>query len=256
MDFNKISLFKTFPSFQNKPGLIQAFSTRKGGISQPPFDALNLGLHTKDLRAAVLKNRTLYFKTLGIPPNRLVFPEQVHSNKVVTVRKAGVVSRCDALITNTSNLFLTIQTADCFPVFLFEPIAQAVGIVHSGWRGTAKNIVGKAIALMESELKAKPGRMLAAIGPGVQQACYQVDDVTASHFSETFLLPDGANHFKLDVQGCILQQLRDAGIPNKQIERDTTCTLCATDIDMYYSYRRDGNKSGRMMGVIGLAGNI
>ncbi len=248
-----MALFTTFSSFRNNSGLIQAFSTRKGGFSQVPFDTLNLGLHTKDDRENVLKNRALYFDVLGIPSNRLVYPEQIHSDHVAAVDREGIVPGCDALITQTGNLFLTIQTADCFPVFLFDPEVRAVGIVHSGWRGTAKNIVGKTIAMMAKEYKAKPGRIWAAIGPGVQQACYQVDEKTASHFSHSVLMPDGAGHFKLDVQGAIVRQLEDAGLSEKQIERDKTCTHCATDL--YYSYRRDGLHSGRMMGVIGIADN-
>ncbi len=248
-----MALFTTFSCFQNRPGLLQAFSTRKGGLSQAPFDTLNLGLHTTDDRESVHKNRTLYFEALNIPSNRLVFPEQVHSDHVRAVEKPGVVSRCDALITQTRNLFLTIQTADCFPVFLLDPQIQAVGIVHSGWRGTAKNIVGKTVALMEKEYKAKPEHIIAAIGPGVQQACYQVDAQTASHFSGSVLLPDGMDHFKLDVQQAIVRQLQDAGLSERQIERDKTCTHCAADL--YFSYRRDGHQSGRMMGVIGLRDN-
>jgi len=76
-----------------------------------------------------------------------------------------------------------------------------------------------------------------------------VDVKTASFFHPSFLVPDGSNHFKLDVQGTIIRQLKDAGIPEIQIETDRTCTHCAADL--YYSYRRDGLNSGRMMGIIG-----
>ncbi len=248
-----MALFTTFSLFQNQPRLVQAFSTRKGGVSFPPYGALNLGLHTGDKRENVYKNRALYFEALHIPQDKLVFPEQVHSDCVKVVDKPGKVSRCDALIARNSNLFLTIQTADCFPVFLYDPQARVVGIIHSGWRGTARNIVGKTIALMESECNVNPERIIAAIGPGVQQSCYQVDDQTASHFNERDLVPDGIGHFKLDVQGAIVRQLQNAGVADERMERDTTCTHCETDL--YYSYRRDGHQSGRMMGVIGMVEN-
>lgn len=241
---------QTFSLFSKYPHLLQAFSTRRGGISKTPYDSLNLGLHSGDDREAVSQNRRLFFERLALPRNRLVFPEQVHSGNVRLVKSPAIVPACDALITSEKNLFLTIQTADCFPVFLFEPTAQAVGIVHSGWRGTAENIGGKTIALMENKLNCRVEQMLAAIGPGVQQSCYQVDLVTASHFSEKYLAPDGQGHFKLDVQSAVLDQLLDAGLRREKIAMDTTCTHCAAD--RYYSYRRDGKRSGRMMGVIGL----
>ena len=245
-----MALFTTFSLFRNRPGLLQAFSTRKGGVSPPPYAQLNLGLHTGDRRENVLKNRAIFFDALPVPKDRLVFPEQVHSDHVQLVKKPGMVPACDALITSQRNLFLTIQTADCFPVFLYDPLVQAVGIVHSGWRSTAKQIVAKTIRFMEAELQAKPERLLAAIGPGVQQACYQVDKKTASYFSDDVLLPDGSGHFKLDVQGAIVSQLHQAGVTEEHIERDKTCTHCAAEL--YYSYRRDGINSGRMMGVIGV----
>jgi len=232
------------------PNLVQAFSTRKGGFSEGPFRGLNLGLHSGDDKACVQKNRSLFFKSLNISESRAVFPQQVHSCSVQAVSEPGTAAECDALITNTKNLFLTIQTADCFPVFLFDPVKQAAGIVHSGWRGTAQNITGRTVKLMSEIFACSPDSIFAGIGPGVQQDCYQVDQTAADFFGDEFLSADGLGHFKLDVQGAIKKQLLDAGIPLKNLEIENTCTHCAEDL--YYSYRRDGDKCGRMMGVIGI----
>ncbi len=244
-----IQSFSLFSKYQN---LLQVFSTRAGGFSKAPYDSLNLGMHSGDDKETVAQNRRLFFKQLQIPEDRLVFPEQVHSANVHLVQKPGVVPACDALITSEKDLFLTIQTADCFPVFLYDPQAGAVGIVHSGWRGTVANIVPKTISLMENKLNCRSENMIAAIGPGVQQSCYQVDTETASHFDAKYLLPDGPGHFKLDVQGAVAGQLLKAGLKRESMEIDNTCTHCAAD--RYYSYRRDGKQSGRMMGVIGMCG--
>ena len=243
----KLITFDIFKPFDN---LIHAFSTRMGGVSAPPFDALNLGLHTPDEQQNVQRNRQLFFRELGISRKRIVFPQQVHSANVKIVTKPGIANNCDGLITAQKNLFLSVQTADCFPVFIFDPRKEVVALVHSGWRGTAADICGKTIEAMNDRFDCKVEDLFAAVGPGVQQSCYQVDDKTATFFKADFLQPDGKGHYKLDVQGAIVDQLKKRGIPETRIEVDYTCTHCAAQL--YYSYRRDGIQSGRMMGIIGI----
>ncbi len=243
-------MLRTFNILETIPELVHAYSTRRGGVSSAPYDGLNLGMHTGDDLPSVRQNRQIFFNTLGIPSDRLVFPEQVHSDRVVYVTEPGVVPHCDGLITDRKDLYLTIQTADCFPVFLFEKHRQVAALVHSGWRGTAKNIVGRTVQKMVSDFNGRAENIVAAIGAGIQQACYQVDMATAEKFDPKYLLEDGAEHFLLNVQGNIVDQLLEAGVPAEQIEADATCTHCAADL--YYSYRRDGTKSGRMMAVLGL----
>lgn len=243
-------LLNSFKLFAEYPHLVQVFSTRKGGFSRAIFQGLNLGMHTKDNPAHVQKNCRLFFSKMNITQQQLVFPAQVHSDHVQIVNKPGVVKNCDALITNQANLFLTIQTADCFPLFIYDPVQRVTAIVHSGWRGTAKNIAAKTIQMMIKNFSCVPQNLRAGIGPGVQQSCYQVDQAVAEFFEREFLISDGSTHFKLDVQGAIYRQLLQQGLAEKNIERDLTCTHCAQDL--YYSYRRDGQNSGRMMGVIGL----
>ena len=244
--------FKTFAVLQEFAGLVHGYSTRQGGVSRAPYHWLNLGMHTGDDPERVRQNRGLYFEALGVPADRLVFPEQVHGKRVEIVNKPGIVSQCDGLITDQPNLYLTIQTADCFPVFLLEEEQGVVALLHSGWRGTAANIVAEAIRKMVAEFSVRPENMVAAVGAGIQQTCYQVDAATAQRFDDRYLIPDGEDHFLLNVQANIVDQLITAGIPADRIEADATCTHCATD--MYYSYRRDGRHSGRMMAVIGMGG--
>ncbi len=245
LEIRRFEIFRPFKHY-----LVHGFSTRKGGVSKPPYHSLNLGLHTGDTRHAVFENRKRYFTALGISEQRVVFPEQVHSDSIVFAKEPGIIPHCDALITDQAGLYLSIQTADCFPVFIFDPVHRAVGIVHSGWRGTAQNIVGKTIERFKEHFGSAPNDLFIAIGPGVQQSCYQVDTATAQHFHAKFLLADGKDHFKLDVQGAILEQILSEDVPSRNIEIDKTCTHCREDL--YYSYRRDGKRSGRMMGIIGL----
>jgi len=240
----------TFDIFKPFDELIHAFSTRIGGVSAPPFDTLNLGLHTPDNRENVQQNRQLFFDQLGISQTRIVFPQQIHSAKVEIITTPGIVKNRDGLITAQKNLFLSVQTADCFPVFIYDPRKEVVALVHSGWRGTAADICGRTIEAMNERFGCKAADLIVAVGAGVQQSCYQVDDKTAAFFKPAFLQPEGKGHYKLDVQGAIIDQLRNKGVPETQIEVDSTCTHCAAKL--YYSYRRDGVQSGRMMGIIGI----
>ncbi len=238
-------MYKTFSIFPDN-SLVHAYSTRKGGVSPAPFDSLNLGKNTKDDPLNVDRNRGIFFDALNIDKQRCVFPSQVHSANIEIVDKPGIVSNCDALITREKNLYLTIQTADCFPVFIYDPVNETAALAHSGWRGTAQNIAGKTIMKMNGN----PADMLAAIAPGIRQSCYQVDDKTAAYFDQKYLQPDGDGHFKLDVLSAIRDQLIEAGLAPQNIETDIDCTHCRSDL--YYSYRRDGDNSGRMMSVIGM----
>ena len=138
------SILKRFPE------LIHGMSTRKGGMSREPFSGLNLGLSTSDERQDVEANRALLFRHLGIRPEECVFPEQVHSDHVEVTMESGIIKQTDAVITNKPNLFLTVQTADCLPVFLYDARFRVCGLVHSGWRGTAGNIVGKTVLKMQN----------------------------------------------------------------------------------------------------------
>ena len=242
----KPHLFKIFRDCN----IVHAFSTRKGGYSTGSFESLNLGLSTKDLNSNVEKNRMAFFHHLNLKSYNLAIPKQVHSDRVQAVYKAGIYLDTDALITNIPGVALTIQTADCFPVFIYEPAQHACALVHSGWRGTAKNIVGLTINNLCEEFKCNPDKMLVAIGAGIQQHNYQVDLKTAQHFESQYLTPDGKDHFKLNIQANIINQLENAGVKHDNIEEDKRCTY--DHIDLFYSYRRDGINSGRMMGIIRL----
>lgn len=228
--------------------LIQANSTRPGGVSPEPFASLNLGLNTGDDRENVQQNRAILQKTFNLNPQKIVYPSQIHSDVVKHAQNGGLIPACDAIITQTKNLVLTIQTADCFPLFIYDPKTHSCGIVHSGWRGTQAGIALKTVEKMMDCFECKPENLRVAIGAGIQQKNYQVDSKTASFFADKHLAEDGPGHFKLAVQNVIIDQLLEMGVLEANIEVDTTCTFERDDL--YYSYRRDNNKSGRMMGFI------
>lgn len=239
-----------FGIFKRYTSLIHAFSNRQGGYSIAPYQTLNLGFTCGDDPQVVKKNREIYFNFLSIPQDRLVFPVQIHSDNIQIVDVPGIVNNCDALITQTPNLFLSIQTADCFCIFIFDIITQTIGLIHSGWRGAAVNIVGKTIEKMEDDFNIDPRSLLVAIGPGIQMENFQVDNSVYLQFNSKYFVSDGPGHYKMDLQQAIYDQLIAAGLREEQIERNQDCTY--EKDELYYSYRRDGQYSGRMMGVIGL----
>lgn len=241
-----------FDIFKNYSDLIQAFSTREGGFSKGLYATLNMGMSVGDDPLTVKKNRKVFFDHIAVPENRLVFPQQVHSKRVIQVYEPGTISTCDALITAEKNLFLTVQTADCFPVFMFNPRKMCVGLVHSGWRGCAGNIVGRTIRYLYEQLESDPQHTLIGIGPGIQQPNYQVDQEVARYFNSAYLKKDGSERFRLNLQKVIFDQIIAEGVPRENIQCLNLCTFDRDDL--FYSYRRDGQKSGRMIGVIGMKG--
>ena len=236
-----------------------AFSTRLGGESGPPYASLNLGFGSGDSRARVLRNRARLGQAVGFTPDDLMTLRQVHGNQVFVlteVRDPSFVRGTpgDGMLTNRSRLPLAVITADCFPVVIAAPSLPAVGIVHAGRRGTVARVVPAAIALMCEEFDVTPEAVFAAIGPGIGGCCYEVDDASAEPFLSQFA-PDAAvyrpsrlGHRYLDLQRAIRLQLCAAGVPSAQVWSAELCTACHPQ--WFYSYRREGPRSGRMLNVV------
>jgi len=180
-----------FPIFAAFPELVCAFSTRIGGVSKSPYNGQNMGLKTGDNPNDVFRNRKSFFGKLGISEEDIAFSDQIHGKKVGVVFKPGIYESCDALITNEPNTFLAIQTADCFPLFFYEPQQKAVAAVHAGWRGAISGIVPATLDLLVEKYRIRIDQLRVAIGPGLQKECFEVgEDVTnADNSSTCCLLP-------------------------------------------------------------------
>ena len=239
--------------------IIHAFSTRLGGVSEPPYTSLNLGFGSGDSRTCVLRNRARFGQAVGINADDLTTLRQVHGNGVIVLTKATDPQRvqgspADGLITNRPRLPLGVITADCFPVVLAAPSLPAVGIVHAGRKGIAAQVVPAAIALMCQAFDVSPGGVFAAIGPGIGRCCYEVDDASAEPFLSQFTSdaavyrPSRPGHLYLDLQQAILLQLRATGVPSTHVWSAGLCTACHPQ--WFYSYRREGPRSGRMLNVV------
>ncbi len=240
----------TFDIFKPFEEITCAFSTRKNGFSTGPFSSLNLGNINQDNPEVVKNNRLSYYKSLNIEPTNVILPDQIHSTNVRIVNTPGSIAMTDALISNKTNLFIGIQTADCFPIFLYEPNRQTIGIIHAGWRGAIAGIIRKTIDLMITEFDINILHVLAGVGPGLQKECFEVREDVYQQFSEVYLSkhPDQSKRY-LNLQTYIRDCLWETGIQKQNIEFNAACTKCCKSL--FYSYRRDGEKSGRMMGIIG-----
>jgi len=210
---------------------------------------MNLSFRVGDREDNVRRNRELYFGSLGIRTTDLAIPGQIHGTTVFRVEGPGSYPECDGLITRARCVFLTVSVADCVPILLYDPVIPAIAAVHAGWRGTVGRIVDAAVRAMERSYSVDPCRLRAYLGPAASSCCYVVGEDVASRFESRFTRRDGAR-VRVDLKGANLQQLLDRGVPAGQIEMSPFCTVCESL--QFHSYRRDGERSGRMIAVIGL----
>ena len=229
------------------------FTDRRGGVSQPPYDSLNLGDHVGDDLQAVRANRALTAHAFGVAPEQVVYMKQVHGTDVAVAREPwpdeGAPS-VDALVTNRPGLVLAVLVADCTPVLLADAAAGVVGAVHAGRAGMAAGVVDCAIAAM-CELGAEPSRMQAFTGPGVCGACYEVPEalraeVATKEAASWSTTRQGTP--AIDVPAGVSAQLRRAGVKETVTRVADGCTM---ENPQYFSYRRDG-RTGRFAGFIWL----
>jgi len=216
-----------------------AVTTRAGGVSVSPYDSLNLSFSVADEPDAVLENRRRVAAALGAEPSDFVFARQVHGGRAEVVaaadrgRGAGslgdAIPDADALVTGDPSVVLAILVGDCVPIVLYDPVAHVLACVHAGWRGTVARITDAALAAM-SDLGARPGRVLAGIGPAIAPDRYQVGDEVAAEVRRCLgdcatdvggpgrvLRPDGTGRWLLDLPAANRLLLARAGVPAGQI---------------------------------------
>lgn len=254
----------------SNPFLIHGFSTRAGGFSTAYCNAarsgtaLNLGFTAEDNRELVLANREELLRGLGAKhvaeqPLHLVTMQQVHSDtihRITGVADSGAFTG-DGMVTDAPGLLLAIQTADCVPVLMVDLENQCVGAFHAGWRGTLQRIVEKGVERMRREFGSRPDQLSAAIGPCIGTCCYVVGEEVRSKFAAEFDYAEKLfinNHagaeVSLDLVEANRRQLSAAGLHGRNIHALQQCTGCMTD--RYFSYRKSGGPTGRMMSVVGI----
>jgi YfiH family protein len=234
---------------RDDPDAVLAFTTRRGGVSDAPFDTLNLGRSTADRPEAVAENRARALRAATLDPARLATAGQVHGARVVEARTPGHVEACDALVTCVPGLVLAVTSADCLPILLVAP--GAVAAAHAGWRGTAAGIPRATLEGLRAAAGTAPDRVRVAFGPCIRGCCYEVGDEVALQFPEA--ARQRANgRWKLDLPSAARLQLVEAGLSPDAIADTGACTAC--DPDLYFSHRRDAGRTGRHWGLVALRG--
>lgn len=234
------------------------FSARLGGCSPAPWDSLNLGLAVGDDPERVAANRRRFAAVAGFDPGAVAAVDQVHGTGVAVVRAPGPAGAADTLLTDCPGVVLTIGAADCAVVYLFDPLRRAIALCHAGWRGTAADAAGLAVAALGEACGTRPADVLAAISPCIGACCYEVDEpvvaalARSAPWAEAVLAPSPlAGRYRLDLAGANRRRLIDRGVPPAAIHSAGLCTAC--ERQRLFSHRRDHGHTGRMQGALWLA---
>lgn len=252
-------------------GFTNGFSTRLGGVSPMPHEALNLAGFDDDTAANIHENRQRFLRLVGgkwtLATSRQMHgcavhvikdPASLHVAAAAATDATTTLPRCDALVTNIRRVLLAVKTADCVPVLLGDSRTNTVAAIHAGWRGTLKRIVPLAIKGMQEAFGTRSADVCAAIGPAASACCYEVGSDVIEGFHQNFpqadalFTPTREGHARIDLQRANRELLIEAGVTADRIYTAPLCTMCRTDL--FFSYRQEKNvygRTGRLLAAIG-----
>ncbi len=252
--FFRVAAFDVYPS------LTYGIFGRQGGVSLPPFATLNLGHAVGDEPQAVQENFERACAALGISSGQTTACHLYHSANIATVTRKNqqrVMGWADGLITAEPDIFLVMRFGDCTPLIFFDPVRQAVGLTHAGWRGTMKNAAGATIAALTERLGCRPKNIIAVIGPAIGPCCYEVGQDVIEAAGKSFVDITGLfeengkpDHAHFDMWAANRRQLIAAGV--EHIIESGLCTACHTDL--FFSHRAEKGQTGRFGVIIGRQG--
>lgn len=242
-------------------GFASGFSTRLGGVSPFPAGDLNLAGFDDDAAENIVENRRRFLSVFG-GDFQLATVWQVHGDTIKTVRTnldiGNSEDRADALVSSLKGVLVGVKTADCVPVLIGDPATGAYAAVHSGWRGTVKSIVKKAVAKMKETYGISPGDLICAIGPAACASNYEIGHDVMAAFKENvadsgkYFQPTREGHALVDLLLANNDQLLEAGVAAENIFTAPYCTMERPDL--FFSYRLEKKKygkTGRLLSVIG-----
>ncbi len=257
--------FLTADSFSAHGGVAHGFSTRVGGVSTGIHTSLNLGSTRGDDPDCVRENYRRFCQAIGADVTRIVMSNQIHSTIIRRVSEAEIKKdlydpegyECDGLITNVPGLALTIFSADCIPVLLYDPVKRVIAAVHAGWRGTAGDIAGKAVWNMRETYGCKAEDILTAIGPGISQCCFEthadVPDAMTDALGQlagTHITALDSGKYQVNLKAINAALLQRAGVLPNHIETCEDCTACRPDL--YWSHRVTQGNRGSQAAILQL----
>ncbi len=237
--------------------VLHGFATRAGGVSEGPYDSLNLGFAVGDLRERVEENHRRLAAAVGSALDVLHTVKQVHGDRVVEVGAGEGTGmprppegEADALWTERPEHWVAVGTADCVPVLLVDPEGRRVAAVHSGWRGTDARIVARAVEALVVR-GSRPERLLAAVGPSIQRCCYIVSEDLGQRFTARFgseVVAREGGEVRLDLARAVRDTLLGAGLKPAHVDVLPDCTAC--DAGRFFSHRRDAGHTGRHLNFV------
>ncbi|WP_043963609.1 peptidoglycan editing factor PgeF [Anoxybacillus thermarum] len=245
--------------------VVVAFTTKRGGVSTGPFATLNVGMHVQDDQTVVYHNRKKVADELNVSLDRWVCADQVHGVHIEKVTNEHVgkgvrtydtaLPHTDGLYTSEREIMLALCFADCVPLYFFAPNKKRIGVAHAGWKGTVHNIAGEMVKRWNEEgIDARDIHVV--IGPAIGRCCYVVDDRVIEFVQKALVNSPQSlynetskGQYALDLKEMNKQLLQQAGVPSGHIAVSSYCTSC--EQSLFFSHRRDGGKTGRMMALIG-----
>lgn len=259
--------FLTYPEFDKLPGVVHGFSTRLGGCSEGIYASMNLSFTRGDKEDAVKENYRRISAALGFLPEDIVTSDQTHTAnvRVVTeedrgngITKSRPYTDVDGMVTNVPGLVLATFYADCVPLYLVDPVHKAIGLSHSGWRGTAAGIGEVTVEALRKNYGSDPADIYAAVGPSICQGCYEVSEDVIVEFRKAFsaeLWPKlfykkQNGKYQLNLWEANRQIFLQAGILPEHISMPGICTCC--NPDFLFSHRASKGKRGNLGAFLGI----
>ena len=245
-----------------KTGVVRhGFSTRLGGVSTGHCATMNISTTRGDDPAAVEENRRRIAKAIGVRAEDMTYTNQTHTTNVAVVEAKDRGKRfmeTDGMVTNVPEICLVTFYADCVPLFFVDPVHRAIGLSHSGWRGTVGKMGKVTVERMREEYGTDPAQVVAAIGPSICQDCYEVSEDVIEKFRENFdkaLWPElfyekADGKYQLNLWRANQAVLTEAGVQGENIAVTNLCTHCNPDI--LFSHRSTGTARGNLSAFLAL----
>lgn len=254
-------VYLTFPLLEETGMVKHAFSTRMGGVSEGIFESMNLSFNRGDEKDAVRENYERMAKVLDTKTENMVLSKQTHTTniKVVTAKDRGKgihkemdYDNIDGLVTNEPRIMLVTSYADCVPIYLLDTKNKAIGLCHSGWRGTVGKISHVALEVMNNTYGTKPEDVRAAIGPSICQDCYEVSEDVLLEFAKVtdkeqlgrITMNKENGKYQLDLWKANQLFLEEAGVLADNIQVTDICTCCNSKY--LFSHRASSGKRGNL----------
>lgn len=264
---NRGVTYLSFPILEDTGLVSHAFSTRLGGVSKGDFATMNFSFTRGDDRDDVLENYRRIAAALGVDRERMVLTWQTHTTNVRRVTEEdegkGIVRDrdyrdVDGLITDIPGITLVTFFADCVPLYFLDPVHKAIGLSHSGWRGTVKRMGQVTVDAMKEAFGTRPEDIIACIGPSICGDCYEVGEEVADEFADAFhekyhdviLLKKQNGKYQLDLWKANEIVLKEAGIKGDNLAVTNICTYC--NPQLLFSHRRTAERRGNLCAFLSL----